>query len=195
MDRAPVDELARAYATLGVTPWVSLSDVRKRYKTLVRQWHPDRFARDPQGQAEAALRMRAINDAFRAVVAARVVPRVDPAGASSAAGATAGASARAAPPPGSSFSGRRLTREEIDRMVEAMRNEGPLDWLFGDGGRSDPKAERKIHAVLIGTVVAVIGATLAEVGGFSPPGQLAVMLGVGGVTIWVALRTLPKAGS
>jgi curved DNA-binding protein CbpA len=121
-----LDELARAYVTLGVTPAASLADVRKRYKALVRQWHPDRFARDPQGQAEASLRMRAINDAFRAVVAGRAVPRFDPPAAS------AGGAAAAAHPRSSTFSGRRLTREEIDRMVEAMKNDGPFDWLMND---------------------------------------------------------------
>jgi len=120
-----MDELARAYVTLGVTPGAPLGDVRKRYKALVRQWHPDRFTRDPQGQAEATLRMRAINDAFRAVVAARAAPPPGPSAAS------AGAAA-ATYPRSSTFSGRRLTREEIDRMVAAMKHDGPLDWLMDD---------------------------------------------------------------
>jgi hypothetical protein len=171
-----LDELARAYAALGVTPGASLEDVRKRYKALVRQWHPDRFTRDPQGQAEAALRMRTINDAFRAVVAARVVP---------------GAAAAGAPPPPASFSGRRLTREEIERMVEAMRNDGPLDWLLGDR-EAAPKLERTTRAILVGTFFAVIGASLAEAGGASPPAQLAVMLGVGAAGTGVALGLLPR---
>ncbi len=185
-----MDELARAYATLGVTSVASLSDVRKRYKALVRQWHPDRFARDPQGQAEAALRMRAINDAFRTVVAARVVPRAAAEAAEGAAAATAGAG-----PSPASFSGRRLTREEIDRMVEAMRNDGPLDWLFGERDGADPKSERTTQAVLIGTVVAVISAALAEVGGASPSAQLVVMLVVGAAAIALALRLLPRSRS
>ena len=119
-----MDELARAYATLGITPAASREDLRKRYKALVRQWHPDRFVSDPQGHAEATVRMRAINDAFRAVVAARAVPRFDP--------PARGASAGAAYPRSATFSGRRLTREEIDRMVEAMKNDGPFDWLMDD---------------------------------------------------------------
>ena len=81
-----MDDLARAYATLGVAAGAPPDEVRKAYKALVRRWHPDRFARDPQGQAEAGLRLRAINDAFRMVTAAQAarveepVPPAEPGG-------------------------------------------------------------------------------------------------------------------
>ncbi len=59
-----IDAVTRAYATLGVRPGASARELKLQYKRLVRQWHPDRWARDPVNQAEAAQRMRAINDAY-----------------------------------------------------------------------------------------------------------------------------------
>ena len=34
-----------------MTPSASLREVKRAYKKLVKRWHPDRFARDPQAQA------------------------------------------------------------------------------------------------------------------------------------------------
>jgi hypothetical protein len=118
-----VDELARAYAVLGVRGGASAAEIKKRYRALVKVWHPDRFAADPQGQAEAATRMRAINEAYE-ITLAQVPPRT-PAPAASAAPAT----------PAGPLGGRRLSRSEIEAMVRDMRSEGPLDWLLGDPAR------------------------------------------------------------
>lgn len=60
-------DLARACATLGLPRNTSLKEAGRAYKRLVRRWHPDRFAADPQGQAEAASRLREINRAFAVV--------------------------------------------------------------------------------------------------------------------------------
>ena len=60
----PKNLLARAYATLGLPPVCSHRDAVRQYKALVKRWHPDQYATDPQGQAEAAQRMREINAAF-----------------------------------------------------------------------------------------------------------------------------------
>jgi DnaJ-class molecular chaperone len=62
------DATERAYSQLGLLPGASADRLRKQYKALVRRWHPDRFAGDPQGQAEAAIRMRAINDAYHLIL-------------------------------------------------------------------------------------------------------------------------------
>jgi hypothetical protein len=115
-----VDELARAYAVLGVRAGASAAEIKKRYRALVKVWHPDRFAADPQGQAEAATRMRAINEAYE-ITLARVPPRSPAPAASAATGTAAG-------PVG----GRRLSRSEIEAMVRRLRTKGPLDWLLGD---------------------------------------------------------------
>jgi DnaJ-domain-containing protein 1 len=59
-----MDPVRRACAALGLPHDSSYATVRRRYRALVKTWHPDRFAADTQGQAEANLRMRVINDAY-----------------------------------------------------------------------------------------------------------------------------------
>jgi hypothetical protein len=189
-----MDELARAYATLGTSDAATLDQVRKRYKALVRKWHPDRFASDPQGQAEAAVRMRAINDAFRTVVAHR-------GNAGPAFGVPSGpAGATGAPP--SWQSGRRLTREEIDRMVELMGNDGPLDWLMGDSWVEGLKEgfkesiERPVSRGRMATYIAAGAALIVpiwlELAGFGRADsgwlRLACAAGAFGLAMWL----LPK---
>lgn len=113
-----IDDIRRAYAALGLPAGSSSEAVRKRYKTLVKTWHPDRFAADPQGQAEAGERLRVINAAYTTLTR-----RFEPAGG-------------APPSPGAAKPvGRRLTREEIDAIVNAIGSDGPLDDLFRALGR------------------------------------------------------------
>lgn len=69
-----MDSLVRAYAILGVRPGAPAPEIKKRYRALVKVWHPDRFAADPQGQAEAAARMRAINEAYETLLARPSIP-------------------------------------------------------------------------------------------------------------------------
>src|SRR5437899_6746225 len=59
------DPVDRAYAILGLRPGSSSSEIKRRYKHLVKTWHPDRWAGDPTSQAEAAQRMREINLAWQ----------------------------------------------------------------------------------------------------------------------------------
>ena len=112
-----MDEARRAYAVLGVKPGVLPAELRARYKALVKQWHPDRFAADPQGQAEATSRMRQINDAYRTLLKHLVVDEHVPRG-----GAGTPAS------PGTMRS--RLSREEVDRIVSAIGTNSPVDNLL-----------------------------------------------------------------
>ena len=63
-------DLSRAYATLGVSPGASDEDVRAAYLTAVKRWHPDRFNNDPEGAAEATMRLRRINQAYDAICTA-----------------------------------------------------------------------------------------------------------------------------
>lgn len=111
-----LDDVRRAYAALGLPVGASGEAIRKQYKALVKTWHPDRFAADPQGQVEAGERLRVINAAY-ATLARR--------------------HARVAPPPNPAprKPGRRLTREEIDAIVAAIGSDGPLDDLFRTLGR------------------------------------------------------------
>lgn len=81
-----LDHLRQAYATLGLAQGASLREIKARRKALVRKWHPDRFQTDPVGQAEATQRMRAINDAYRTVIASLPKKRVSPPAANASAG-------------------------------------------------------------------------------------------------------------
>ena len=62
-------ELRRAYAVLELSPPVSASLLKRQYRKLAKQWHPDRYSTDPIGRAEAARQMREVNDAYRMVEA------------------------------------------------------------------------------------------------------------------------------
>jgi DnaJ domain len=119
------DDVRRAYAVFGLRPGAPPTQVRRRYKALARQWHPDRHAREPRNQAEAASRMQEINAAYRRLTdhLARQGPRP------SASAATLEGDR------GDAASGRPLSREELDRMVRAIGSEGPIDWLLDGLGR------------------------------------------------------------
>src|SRR5215472_14519255 len=109
-----MDALPRAYATLGLERTASQRETRRRFRKLVRQWHPDRFANDPRGQAEAAERMRQINAAYDRI-------RVEWRGP---------APAPSNPPTGGEARERtttRLRREAVDEMVKALGTDSPVD--------------------------------------------------------------------
>jgi len=115
-----VDPLERAYAILGLRRGCNSSELKRTYKLLVRRWHPDRHAGDPVGQAEASARLREINGAFRLIAQevngddGRSQPSVPVVG---------GREAEREP-------GRPLSKHEIDAMVGAIGNEGPIDFLL-----------------------------------------------------------------
>jgi DnaJ domain len=115
-----MDDLTRAYAVLGLRPGVLAGEVRRRYRALARTWHPDRYATDPKGQAEAAMRMRAINGAYATVT--HHLRRV---------GARQPSESRGVP---TRPRGSRLSRDEIDAMVNAIGSEGPVDAFLGAVG-------------------------------------------------------------
>jgi DnaJ-like protein len=113
------DAIRSAYATLGVDPYAPLWRIRRQYKALVRKWHPDRFAGDPQGVAEATIRMRAINEAFDTITRTR--------------GRAVGARSEGAAADGSEAAyGSRLTPEEIDQIVGAIQPAWTLREWFAD---------------------------------------------------------------
>jgi hypothetical protein len=108
-------DLVRACAELGVTPSASLREAKRAYKRLVKRWHPDRFARsDAQAQAEATLRLQRITQAYQVIVHA-----LGPGAAVASALGGDGTSRHEA--------GARLPREEVERLVRSLGNEGPLD--------------------------------------------------------------------
>ena len=136
------DERARAYAVLGVERGISREALRRHYRTLVRRWHPDRFATDPQSLAEAEARMREINRAFQVLNSEPPV-------------AEAPAAAAPPPPPRPPRPGTRLTREQIDRMVDAVGSQSPLDQLLEGLGRVG-----SVYYVVWGVMVGVASVPL-----------------------------------
>jgi hypothetical protein len=52
------------YRTLGLQPGASKKELRKAYLRLVKDCHPDRFARNPQAQGFAQEKLKAINEAY-----------------------------------------------------------------------------------------------------------------------------------
>jgi hypothetical protein len=116
------DEIRQAYATLGLDPRAAPREVRRQFKRLVRQWHPDRYTQDPQGQAEAARRMRQINEAYQLVCAASVTPVVH--------APSSPAEPTVEPTPPRERVARRLGRSAIDGIVRSIGTESPLDAVF-----------------------------------------------------------------
>jgi curved DNA-binding protein CbpA len=114
------DPIRRAYAVLGLEPGASERQVRKSYRALVKKWHPDRHASDPQGQAEAAQRMREINKAYDTILE-HTAPKLPIPPRSQSDGSA----------PGSPAGTGRLSREQIEAMVQAIGTEGPLEIAFG----------------------------------------------------------------
>lgn len=129
------DELRRSYAVLGLQPGASLQEVKQQFRTLVRRWHPDRYANDPQGKAEANDRLRVINNAYSTILQTNFGEAASPLRRESSPnhatqertapsrgnGATQSSAAESpredTPPP----VGPPLTREQIDAMIEALR--------------------------------------------------------------------------
>lgn len=56
--------LERSYQVLGVGAYASALEIRRQYRRLARQWHPDRFRSGSEQQAEASERMQEINRAY-----------------------------------------------------------------------------------------------------------------------------------
>jgi len=63
-----MDSILHAYATLGLKRGCSLLEVKKRYRSLVKRWHPDRFASDPTGAGQAAEELQAGDSQLISVV-------------------------------------------------------------------------------------------------------------------------------
>ena len=100
-----MSDLRNAWAVLDLKPGSTLDALRAQYRKLVKRWHPDRFAKDPTGQAEATERLQRINTAYRNLLeAVGTRPSVE-----------ATARNQVSPP-----TGRPLSREEIDRMIASI---------------------------------------------------------------------------
>lgn len=56
------------HATLGVAAGASPEHLKRAYLALVKRWHPDRFANEPELQKVAEDKLRSINVAYEALV-------------------------------------------------------------------------------------------------------------------------------
>jgi hypothetical protein len=125
------DELRSAYAALGLQPGAPLTKVKRQFKTLVRRWHPDRFASDPQGAAEANDRLRVINNAYSTILA-----RFEHASARFQRTQTAPWNPESTATPEERPVSAPLTREQIDLLIAALtahRRRRPLrDQMWDD---------------------------------------------------------------
>ncbi len=55
------------YRILGLTPGASSAEIKKAYRNLAKQWHPDRFVGDPRMQRQAREKFHQINEAYQAL--------------------------------------------------------------------------------------------------------------------------------
>ncbi len=56
------------FEALNLKPGASPEEIKRGYLALVKRWHPDRFANDPEEQKLAEEKMRTINVAYEALV-------------------------------------------------------------------------------------------------------------------------------
>jgi DnaJ domain len=141
------DHVRRAYAVFGLSPGAPVGQVRRRYKALARLWHPDRHASEARNQAEAAVRMREINAAYRCLADHLRRPEKRPATGNPVIEGTP----RQPLPRGS------LSRQQLDRLVESIGADGPVDWLLEELGW----VGSAFRALLVGLSVVICIARVA----------------------------------
>lgn len=55
---------SECYSILNIQPGCSMETLRKKYKTLIQKWHPDRISKSPEKTYEATSKVIAINIAY-----------------------------------------------------------------------------------------------------------------------------------
>jgi hypothetical protein len=158
----------RARATLGVNEGTSERALRRQYLSLVRRWHPDRFASDPAGQEIANETLRRIIQAYE-LLSAAPPPPPPPSTPPPTPATHTREPTRASAPYG------RLSREEIDGIIHSMGTVGPIDAFLDMAERGWPLF------VAAGLVASLLGAPGPS------PARLALAFGVivlAGVLWW-----------
>lgn len=77
-------EKTDCFLILQVSPGATLREARKAYMRLVKRWHPDRFADNPQLRESAQEKLKLINSAYeeaKAAISARIQNETRPGGA------------------------------------------------------------------------------------------------------------------
>ncbi len=59
-----MDDLSKAYLTLGLKNGASLDEIKQAYRDLVKVWHPDRFGHDERLRLIAQEKLKEINGAY-----------------------------------------------------------------------------------------------------------------------------------
>jgi hypothetical protein len=123
------DAVSRAYVTLGLKRGCNARDVKQQYKALVRKWHPDRYASDPVGLAEATAQLRRINDAFKTLEAS-VRPATSEPYRSTPTVSRPPDVPEASDREPKTYSGRPLTAAEIEHFARAIGRPDPIGMAF-----------------------------------------------------------------
>lgn len=64
-------DLDMAYEVLGLSPEVNPGDLKKRYRELMKQWHPDSFGQHEQYDDQCLKRLHHIQNAFQKIKSVR----------------------------------------------------------------------------------------------------------------------------
>lgn len=59
------------YALLDLRPGATDEEMKRAHRDLSKVWHPDRFAHDPALRRKAEEKLKAINEAYETILAAR----------------------------------------------------------------------------------------------------------------------------
>ena len=68
-----MDTHEACYTTLGLAPGATFAEVKRAYRTLVKRWHPDRFAAEAERQQQALEHFYAITSAYETLRALHAV--------------------------------------------------------------------------------------------------------------------------
>ena len=69
-----MNSVNKCYEILGVDPGATPEELKKAYRNLVKNWHPDRFLHNPTLQRKAEEKLREINEAYDRLQSLNSIP-------------------------------------------------------------------------------------------------------------------------